>query len=140
MKNAIKFGLLIGVASGIWIVVMHLAGVYDYPKVQSASLSGISWLEYIAVCIPFLGLFFGIKNFRDNMNGGRMEFFEGIVEGFKIMVVGGVIAAFFATIYISYVVPEIKMDFMGRVFGAGAVGILYTIVISLSLMNRQRNL
>lgn len=137
MKNAIKFGLIIGIVSGIWIMILHLAGVYEkaYPVSDRTS-----WLEYVSIIIPFIGLYLGIKNFRDNINGGRMEFFEGIFEGFKILIVGGVIAAFFATIYIFYVNKTIEMDFMARISGAGLVGILFTLVISLLLMNKQRNL
>jgi hypothetical protein len=137
MKNAIKYGLIIGVLSGIWILILHLAGVYEheYPKNDNSS-----WLEYISVIIPFLGLYMGIKNYRDNVNGGRMEFFEGIFEGFKIMVFGGVITAFFAVVYTSYVNNTLQMDYMGRIGAAGAVGILFTLAISLMLMNKQRNL
>jgi hypothetical protein len=137
MRNAIKFGLIIGILSGIWIMILHFAGVYE--RVFPVS-DQFSWLEIASIIIPFTGLYLGIKNFRDNINGGRMEFFEGIFEGFKIMVVGGVIAAGFATVYISYVNPSIRMDFMGRVGGAGLIGILFTLAISLMLMNKQRNL
>ena len=137
MKNAIKYGAVIGVLSGIWILILHLAGAYEnaYPNSD-----GFSWLEYLSIIIPFVGLYFGIKSFRDNYNGGRMEFFEGIFEGFKIMVVGGIIAAFFATVYIQYVAQSLKMDVMGRIGGAGVVGVLFTLAISLLLMNKQRNL
>lgn len=137
MKNAIKYGIIIGVLTGIWILILHFTGVYDaaYPSGGS-----FSWLEYLSVIIPLVGLYFGIKNFRNNYNGGKMEFFEGIFEGFKIMVAGGIIAAFFATIYIYYVNPSLKMDLLGRVGAAGLVGVLFTLAISLLLMNKQRNL
>lgn len=137
MKNAIKYGLIIGVLSGLWIFLLHFTGVYDnaYPREGN-----FSTLEVLSIFIPLIGLFFGIKSFRDNFNGGRMEFFEGIMEGFKIMIVGGIIAAFFATIYVSYVGKDMQIDFMGRVAGAGIVGVLFTLVISLLLMNKQRNL
>lgn len=137
MKNAIKYGIIIGVLSGIWILILHFAGVYENPYPNS---DGYSWLEFASVIIPLIGLYFGIKSFRDNYNGGRMEFFEGIFEGFKIMIVGGIIASFFATVYIYYVAQPQKMDFMGRIGGAGIVGVLFTLAISLLLMNKQRNL
>ena len=137
MKNAIKYGIIIGVLSGIWILVMHLAGVYEeeYPKSDSAS-----WLEYVSVIIPFIGLYFGIRSYRDNVNGGRIEFFEGLFEGFKIMFFGGVITAFFAVVYIHYVNNTMQMDYMGRIAAAVAIGILFNLAISLILMNKQRNL
>ncbi len=126
-----------GILSGIWILILHFSGVYEsiYPNADN-----FSWLEIASIIIPFIGLYFGIKSFRDNYNGGRMEFFEGIFEGFKIMIVGGIIAAFFATVYVQYVAQSLKMDFMGRIGGAGLVGVLFTLAISLLLMNKQRNL
>jgi hypothetical protein len=137
MKNAIKYGLLIGVFSGIWILIMHFAGVYqkDYPRADN-----LAWLEYVSGIIPFTGLFLGIKNFRDHINGGRMEFFEGLFEGFKIIIVGGVIAAFFAVVYVQYSPSVLNTDYMGRIGGAGLMGILFNLIISLVLMNKQKNL
>lgn len=137
MKNAIKYGIVIGVISGIWLLIMHFAGAYKVDKTQA---NGASWLEYISIIIPFIGLYLGIKNYRDNINGGKMEFFEGIFEGFKILIVGGVITAFFAVVYVQFVNTTLSGDYMGRIAGAGVVGILFTLVTSLLLMNKQRNL
>lgn len=134
MKNAIKYGLIIGVLSGIWILIFHLAGVYENPD------EGFSWIEYTSVLIPFIGLFFGIKHFRDHINGGKMEFFEGLFEGFKIMIVGGIIAAFCAVVYVQYAPSVLNTDYMGRIGGAGIIGILFNLVISITLMNKQKHL
>lgn len=136
MGNAIKYGLLIGIASGIWILVLHVAGVYnDAPEPGHFSL-----LEYASGLIPLTGLYLGIKNFRDHINGGRMEFFEGLFEGFKIMIVGGIIAAFFAVVYVQYAQSAMNTDYMGRIGGAGILGILFNLIVSISLMNKQRHL
>lgn len=136
MRNAIKYGLLIGIASGIWILVLHFAGVYN----DAPSPGSFSALEYASGLIPLTGLFLGIKNFRDHINGGRMEFFEGLFEGFKIMIVGGIIAAFFAVVYVQYAPSAMNTDYMGRIAGAGILGILFNLIVSISLMNKQRHL
>ena len=137
MKNAIKYGVIIGIISGVWILIMHFSGIYEeeYPKADK-----LDWLEYASIIIPFIGLYLGIKNFRDNVNGGKMEFFEGIFEGFKIIIVGGIIAAFFAVVYVQYSPNVLNTDYMARIAGAGIIGILFNLVISLMLMNKQRNL
>ena len=137
MRNAAKYGILIGIVSGIWILIMHFAGVYEeeYPKADE-----LDWLEYVSVIIPFTGLYLGIKSFRDNINGGKMEFFEGLFEGFKILVVGGIITAFFAVVYVQNSDISLNVDYMGRIGGAGLIGILFNLVVSLMLMNKQRNL
>lgn len=134
MKNAIKYGLTIGVLSGIWILIFHVAGIYENPD------ENFSWIEYTSVLIPFIGLYFGIKNFRDYINGGKMEFFEGLFEGFKIMIVGGIIAAFCAVVYVQYAPSVLNTDYMGRIGGAGIVGILFNLIISITLMNKQKHL
>jgi len=136
MKNAIKFGFIIGILSGIWLLVMHFFGVYE----QNLALQKISWMEYASVIIPFLGLYLGIKNFRDNINGGKMEFFEGLFEGFMILGVGGLITSFFGIIYIQNVPSILQTDYMARIAGAGMVGILFDLIVSLLLMNKQKEL
>ncbi len=137
MRNAAKYGILIGIISGVWILVMHFAGVYEKPY---PATDKFSCLEYVSLLIPLTGLYLGIKNFRDNINGGKMEFFEGLFEGFKIILVGGIISSFFAVIYIQYSSIALNADYWGRIAAAGLIGILFNIAISLILMNKQRNL
>jgi hypothetical protein len=135
MKNAIKYGALIGILSGIWLLIMHFTGVFEHMEAGKTS-----WMEYASVLIPLTGLYLGIKNFRDHINGGKMEFFEGLFEGFVILIAGGLITTFFAVIYIQNVGTGLQTDYMGRIGGAGVVGILLDIAVSLSLMNKQKHL
>lgn len=117
---------------------MHLLGVYH--ETTGGPLN-IHWMEYLSVIIPFTGLYLGIKNYRNNINGGRLEFFEGLMEGFKILLVGFVLYAAASTFYVQYSNSAVlTMDYYQRIGGAGLVGILFNIVISLLLMNRQHNL
>lgn len=135
MKNSIKYGALIGILSGIWLLVMHFSGIFG--NIESGQTS---WMEYASVLIPVTGLYLGIKNFRDHINGGKMEFFEGLFEGFIILIIGGLITTFFAVIYIQNVPTSLETDYMGRIAGAGVVGILLDVAVSLSLMNKQKHL
>ncbi|MEO8793843.1 MAG: DUF4199 domain-containing protein [Daejeonella sp.] len=137
MRNAAKYGLLIGIVSGIWILIMHFAGVFENAYENPDKMN---WLEYVSIVIPFAGLYLGIKNFRDHINEGRMEFFEGLFEGFKIIIVGGVITAFFAVVYVQYSPNLLNTDYMGRIGGAGLIGIMFNLIISLVLMNKQKHL
>ena len=138
MKNSLKYGLIIGFASGLYILILHLTGAYDvhYPVSDH-----IAWYEGLSALIPLFGVFFGVKSFRDNYNGGRMEFFEGLFEAIKIVLIGGLIAAFFAVIYVAQITNLDKnMDMWGRIGAAGLIGIIYVLAIPLILMNKQRNL
>lgn len=137
MENSIKFGILIGVISGVWILIMHFAGVYP---ANPSEVSQLGWLEYASVLIPAVGLFLGIKNYRDHVIEGKMEFFEGLFEGFKILAVGGIIAAFFAIVYVQFNSNLLNSDFMYRIGAAALIGVLFNLAISLILMNKQKHL
>jgi hypothetical protein len=136
-NNALKYGILTGIVSGIWILIMHFAGAYPLNTDQVGR--GV-WLEYASLLIPALGLYFGIKNYRDNVIADRMEFFEGLFEGFKILGIGGVITAFFAIIYVQLNTSLMSSDFMYRIGTAVVVGILFNLAVSLILMNKQKHL
>lgn len=137
MKNSLIFGVIIGVISGIWILIMHYAGVFAQNSVEENSMS---WLEYASVLIPAIGLYSGIKNYRDHILTDKMEFFEGLFEGFKILIFGGITAALFAAIYMQVSSNLENMDFMYRIGAAVLVGILFNLAISLILMNKQKHL
>jgi len=137
MKNSLKYGILIGVISGIWILIMHYSGVFAEYSDEGYN---VSWLEYASVLIPATGLYLGIKNYRDHILTDRMEFFEGLSEGFKILIIGGISAALFAAIYIQISSYLENIDFMYRIGAAVLIGILFNLVISLILMNKQKHL
>lgn len=138
MKNAVKYGFIMGVLSGIWILIMHLSGVYaqDAP----GNPNNMQWMEWASMLIPAIGLYVGIKSYRDNVSGGKMEFFEGLFEGFKIIIIGGVIAAFFAIVYVQLNMSIMNTDYMYRITAAVLIGILFNLAISLILMNKQKHL
>ena len=137
MGNAVKYGVIIGVISGIWILVMHFAGVYTHDSIGENKMA---WLEYVSIFIPATGLYLGIKNYRDHIIAGKMEFFEGLFEGFKIIIVGGVIAAFFAIVYVQLNPNTFNTEYMYRIAAAVLIGILFNLAISLVLMNKQKHL
>ncbi|MGV3684168.1 MAG: DUF4199 domain-containing protein [Daejeonella sp.] len=138
MRNAAKYGIITGILSGIWILVMHFSGVYAKDSIEEASK--MQWMEWASMLIPAIGLYTGIKNYRDHISGGKMEFFEGLFEGFKIIAIGGVIAAFFAIVYVQVNVSVMNTDYMYRIAAAVLIGILFNLAISLILMNKQKHL
>jgi len=137
MKNAAKYGIMIGILSGIWILVMHFAGVLAS---DGNGDENFSWMEWTSLLIPAIGLFAGIKSYRDNIAGGRMEFFGGLFEGFKIIIIGAIIAAFFAIVYVQFNPNWMNAGYMYRIAAAILIGILFNLAISLILMNKQKHL
>jgi hypothetical protein len=135
MKNALIYGLIIGILSGLWLFAMHWMGY------NTTGAHQISPYEYLSVLIPFIGLFFGVRSYRENEMGGIISFLEGLVQSFKILIVGGVVAVFAGIVYINYVSGGVNfVDFSGRMFGALLVGILEALAVSLILMNKFKSL
>ena len=134
MRNALLSGIIIGSVSALWIVMMQTFGYNPQNLEDSKNI----WLEYTSILIPFLGLYFGIKGFKTQQSG-KLTFFEGIFEGFKILAVGGLLAAASSFIYVSIFAKDLTVDYMERIFGAVVIGLLFTLVNSLVLMTPQRN-
>ncbi len=131
MKNAFITGIVIGVLSGLWLFIMHLAG-YDLTGDQ------VSPFEYVSCIIPIVVLFVGVKIYRDRDLGGNMGFLEALIQCFKILILGGVIAGFLGVLYISYIEKANNLsDFSGRLFGALLIGILSALAVSLILHTKS---
>jgi ABC-type Fe3+ transport system permease subunit len=130
MKNAFQSGLIIGILSGLWLFIMRWAGYTTFND-------QVSPIEYVSILIPIIGLYFGVRSYRDKELKGNMGFLEALVQSFKILIVGGVIAIFVGIVYINYVAAESNFrDFSGRIFGALLIGLLSSLAISLLLMTK----
>ena len=129
MKNAIIFGLTIGVLSGLWMFILPMAGISP----QDSSLAPI---EYAAVLIPLFGLYFGLRAFRVNDCNGQMGFLEALLQCFKILLIGGAVAIAAAIVYVDEIDGKNIMDFSGRMFGALLVGLLLALGVSALLTSK----
>jgi hypothetical protein len=132
MKNAIVPGLIIGLLSGIWLFIMRKMGL-------SFTNDNVAPVEFISVLIPVIGLYWGVKSYRDGELKGQMNFLEGLIHGFKILIVGGIISVFLGIVYINYIEPKSTnwSDFSGRIFAALLIGVLSALSVTLLLMRKQ---
>ena len=135
MKNAVISGIIIGIVSGLWLFIMHWTGV---STASSMAAHEVNPIEYASGLIPLIGLYFGVRGYRENYLGGQMSFLEGLVEGFKILVVGGFIAIALAIWYINYITAGAVTDFSGQIFGALLLGVLFSLTVALLLMNKHK--
>ena len=128
MKNAVIYGLFIGILSGLWLFVMHKM------KFAPETNAPVKPIEFVSILIPMIGLYFGIRSYRNNECEGRMGFLEALIQGFKILLVGGVIASAGSIIYIEEFMRGANLlDFSGRIFAALLVGVLFCLGFSLLL-------
>lgn len=131
MKNALQSGLIIGILSGLWLFIMRWVGYTTFDD-------KVAPIEYISISIPIIGVFLGLKAYRDQDLGGKMNFLEGLVQSFKILLVGGIVAVFAGVVYVNYVEAEHNFrDFSGRLFGALLIGVLSSLAAALLLMNKS---
>jgi len=131
MKNAIISGVLIGVLSGLWMFIMHWLG-YSPNKGEMAPI------EYFSVLIPIIVLYFGLKNYRDVYSKGHLGFLPALMQSFKILLIGGIIAVFGAIVYMEEFSKGASIgDFSGRVFGALLVGLLFALGVSALFTTRH---
>jgi hypothetical protein len=133
MKNALSSGLIIGILSGLWLFIMRWAGYTTFND-------QVAPIEYLSIAIPVIGLFLGLKSYRDHDLGGKLGFLEGLVQSLKILLIGGIVAGFISIIYINYVETEHNVrDFSGRLFGALLIGVLTSLACTLLLMNKSNH-
>ncbi|MBW4890362.1 DUF4199 domain-containing protein [Mucilaginibacter sp. HMF5004] len=132
MKTTLISGAFIGVLSAIWIFAMHASGITTQPAHDFTAV------ELTAALIPLLGLYFGVRAYRDTVNGGIISFLEALIESFKILLVGGIIAVAAAIVYIDYVSAGSIIDFSGQIFGALLLGLLFSLAVSLVVMNKHK--
>lgn len=130
MKNALISGLIIGVLSGVWMFIMKSLG-------YSPQADTLAPIEYVSVLIPLVVLFFAIKSYRDNDCKGHMGFLEALMQCFKILIIGGIVATVAAIIYIDEFAKGANIrDFSGRIFGALLVGVLFSLGVSVLLTTK----
>ena len=130
MRNALLSGFIIGVLSMLWLFIMRWVGYDTFSDKTSP-------IEYVSVLIPILGLYFGVRSYRNQELKGRMGFLEGLVQSFKILIVGGALTVFAGIVYINYVEERgSSLDFSGRIFGALLIGLLTALAVSLLLMTK----
>lgn len=132
MKNAFLPGLIIGILSGIWLLVMRKMGL-NFTGTQ------VNTIEFVSVLIPLIGLYLGVKRYRDTELKGKMNFLEGLVHSFKILIVGGIFVVFLGIVYINYIEANKTNwgDFSARIFAALLIGVLSAFTVTLLLMSRS---
>lgn len=131
MKNALLPGFIIGLLSGIWLLVMRAMGY------SSFSNDSVAPIEFVSIFIPIIGLYIGVKSYCYVEMKGKMTFLEGLLHSFKILIVAGIIVVFLGIVYINYIDYSNNFrDFSGRIFAALLIGVISAFAVTLLVMTR----
>ncbi|MGN8068922.1 DUF4199 domain-containing protein [Mucilaginibacter sp. 22184] len=134
MKNAFVSGLVVGIFSGTWLFVMHTFG-------YSNSGNHVYPIEYLSILIPLVGVYMGVKSYKENEKDNNLSFFEAFFQSFRILVIGGIVACLAGLVYLNYVDQGNNfLGFSGRLFGGALIGVLICVAVSVVLMNRPGKL
>ncbi|MFD0795402.1 DUF4199 domain-containing protein [Mucilaginibacter litoreus] len=129
MKSALISGSIIGVLSAAWLFLMGWLG-------YTTSQQHVLPIACASIAIPLLGIFLGVRWYKKNEKENRLNFFEGLLQSFKILLISGMIAGFLGVLYSSFIARQTNLqDFSERLFGALLVGILICFGVALTLMN-----
>lgn len=82
-KVVFKFGLISGCIPALWFAMVPL-----FKNQELTHSMAIGWVTYI---LAGLFVFFGIKNYRDNYNGGIISFGKALTAGLLIALLGAVV-------------------------------------------------
>jgi len=99
LEAAYKFGVIGGVLCGIAFWVMHSLG---------AEPVGMTLVFGYLITPVFV--FIGVKNFRDNYNGGELFFGQGMTVGFFVYTIIAILSAIFVFISLQ-AMPDILFKF-----------------------------
>lgn len=134
MKNAFVTGLILGILSGTWLFIMRSFG-------YTSTGNHVTPIEYLSLLIPFLGVYFGVKSYREDDKEGEISFLEALFQSFKILLIGGLFACLAGIVYINYFNMGSELfAFSGRLIGGLVIGIFICIGVSAALMNKSGKL
>ncbi len=95
-KFVLNYGLLLGIVSVIFGVIMYVTNVYLDP---GFIYSAIGFLVLVVI------ITLGIKAFKTE-NGGYLSLGEALKVGIGVAVIGGIITAVWSFVLMNYIEPE----------------------------------
>jgi len=103
-----KLGTKYGLICGLVYIIFGMGSILMGDGGQSSPVLGI--LLGLGILIStFLVIFYGVKEYRDNVNGGSLTVGEAVKLGALIALIGGLLAGAFTLLY-NYVIDPGYMD------------------------------
>jgi len=99
-KNAMNFGAIVGLSFIVYAVILFVLGV------ENSKTAG--YLNYL---ILIAGIYIGTKQFRDNYNGGILNYQNALGTGTLVALFASIILAFYMYVFMQFIDPD-AMDKM----------------------------
>lgn len=99
MRRELLYGLYLGIASIVWVVLMWVTGL-DAEPIKNKY---IIMLYYI---LPIIFIAVGLYHIREKDNGGYLKFGAGFGKAMILSIVAGIIYILFNYIYINILNPD----------------------------------
>lgn len=99
-KTALRYGLI----TAGFLVGFFFLGLAIYGK--SDDFTGREVVGYSTMIVSMIFVYFGIKHFRDHVNGGALSFGKGMKMGLLIVLVPAIAFGIFTIIYVTWIDPE----------------------------------
>lgn len=113
MKLTLKKYGLFGAITGFVIFMSHLAFA------KNLSFSTLEVLGYISIFISLSFIYFGIKHYRDQVNGGIISLGKALVVGLLISLLVGTGIAMADFIYTKFLNPNFFNDYTQMLIDEG---------------------
>ncbi|MDO3627629.1 DUF4199 family protein [Mucilaginibacter sp. BT774] len=140
MKHILLTGCIIGLLSGLWLLLLYLMGYLTFLTdlvswFTLAKPPGPALLLAVAVLwIPAAGLYFGLRNYK-RIQGGKITFRAALAAGSRIALVAGLLALVSALIYWKTAAHGAMSEFAGMVIAGLVIGLLLVVITALVLKN-----
>ncbi len=94
-NHALTYGAIVGIALIIWTILLFIM-----------DLSFNKWLGYVSYLFIIAGIILGMKSYRDNVQGGFINYGKALGIGVLISLIAGIISALYFLIHINFVDTE----------------------------------
>lgn len=105
MKTEVRFGVLFGLLVVVYVLIEHVLG-FNTTRHDIGQYSRL-----MGVIVPFVGIFFGIRQKREKDLGGYMTWGQGVKTGFQIALIQTTITTLWFLLYGNVINPDF-MDTM----------------------------
>jgi len=106
MKIIIKYGLLVGIIVGIYIMIEYAMGLHG-KYLEYGQYTG-----YVRYVLLAAGVFIGVRDTRDGELAGGIGFWPAVWVGIRVSFIAAIVITISELIYIQFVNPGFTEDYI----------------------------